>query len=428
MSNLIIRGGNRLNGEVRVQGAKNSALPILAACVAIGGINVIDNCPRLTDVSATVKILSYLGCKVSRDGNTVTVDSSCVNRYDIPRELMHEMRSSIVFLGPLLSRMGRAELYTPGGCEIGLRPVDLHISAMRQMGSDIAEEYGRIACTSEGKLRPANISLSFPSVGTTENIMIAASTAEGTTVITNAAREPEISDLADFLNKCGADIKGAGESTVVINGVKKLHGTYHKIIPDRIVTATYMIGAAVTGGNVTLTDAGPSHLTAVSDIFEKAGCKIRSDMNSINISAPEKLRSAGTVRTMPYPGFPTDIQAPVSVMAAVSLGTTFIIESIFENRFKHIGELNRMGANIKVDGRMAVIEGVEGLRGTKVFSHDLRGGTAMVLAGLAAQGETVVADTEYIDRGCQDIEKDLKTLGADICKENSMHHERQCDF
>ncbi len=418
MSNLIIKGGNRLRGEVRVQGAKNSALPILAACVASGGINVIDNCPQLTDVSATLKILTYLGCKVSRDKNTITVDASCVNRYDIPRELMHEMRSSIVFLGPLLSRTGRAELYTPGGCEIGLRPVDLHISAMQQMGSDIAEEFGRIVCGSEGRLHSANISLSFPSVGTTENIIIAASTAEGTTVINNAAREPEISDLADFLNKCGADIRGAGESTVVINGVKKLHGTYHKIIPDRIVAATYMIGAAITGGNITLRETTPAHLTAVSDIFEKSGCRIRTEGDSINISAPKILKTAGTIRTMPYPGFPTDMQAPVSVMAAVSRGTTFIIESIFENRFKHIGELNRMGANIKVDGRMAVVEGVEKLCGTKVFSHDLRGGTAMVLAGLAAYGETLVAETEYIDRGCQDIEGDLRTLGADIHREN----------
>lgn len=414
MDSMVIHGGKRIEGELTVQGAKNSALPILAAAVASDGISVIDNCPGLTDIEAAFKILTYLGCKVSRNGGTVTVDATGACRCDVPQDLMHEMRSSIVFLGPLLARMGKADLSTPGGCEIGLRPIDLHISAMRQLGSSVTEEYGRIFCNNENGMHGADISLSFPSVGATENIMIAASTATGTTIVTNAAREPEIVDLADYLNSCGADISGAGDSTLVIKGVKKLHGAHHRVIPDRIITTTYMTAAAVTGGTVILNDTIPGHLTSVIDIIGQAGCRVTTEGSRITLVAPERLKATETIRTMPYPGFPTDAQALIMVMSAISDGTGVIIESIFENRFKHVGELNRMGANIKTEGRMAVVKGVKRLYGTQVFAGDLRGGTALVLAGLAAEGITTIMNTSHIDRGCQDIRENLIALGAQI--------------
>ena len=304
MSRYIINGGNRLVGETRVQGSKNSVLPILAATILVKGESVIKNCPDITDVDATIKILRHLGCKVTRDGHNVIVDSTDVINYDIPDDLMREMRSSVVFLGAIIGRMGKASLSTPGGCEIGLRPIDLHLDAIQRFGVNIREEYAKIEFETINRLEGTNIPLSFPSVGATENIILTACTAKGTTVITNAAREPEISDLADFLNSCGARISGTGEGTVIIEGVEKLHSVEYRVIPDRIVAATYMSAAAMTHGKIHLTNVIPAHIAPVIPVFEEAGCDITVNASALTLTAPASLSSVRTIRTMPYPGFP----------------------------------------------------------------------------------------------------------------------------
>ncbi|MBQ9946065.1 MAG: UDP-N-acetylglucosamine 1-carboxyvinyltransferase [Clostridia bacterium] len=414
MSEYIIEGGNRLYGECGVQGAKNSALPILAATLLCEGKSDIYNCPELLDVDATANILMHLGCVVSRSGHRVTVCADSASGTEIPEPLMREMRSSVIFLGAILARNKRVRLSTPGGCEIGLRPIDLHLDAMRKLGAVVSEEYGNIECTAPDGLKGATVSLSFPSVGATENIIIAASTAKGTTTVINAAREPEISDLADFLNGCGAKISGAGQGTVVIEGVKRLNGSSHSVITDRIAAATYMAAAAATGGNVRLVNIIPAHIGPMIDLFEEAGCKIRTDCRSVNIEAPKLLKSVKMIRTMPYPGFPTDIQAPIGAMLTKAKGTSVIIETIFENRFKYIGELIRFGAKIRADGRMAVIEGVPVLHGARVRTTDLRGGAALIVAGLASEGETVITDIKHIERGYESPEKTLAALSGKI--------------
>ena len=416
VENLIINGGCKLSGEIDIQGAKNSALPILAATVLIKGECIIHNCPSLTDIDAAIKILEYLGCSVTKDGHTVCVNASGMSKSDIPEILMHEMRSSIIFLAPILARCNEAELYTPGGCEIGVRPIDLHLYALRKMGAEITEEHGKLICKCEKGLKGENINLSFPSVGATENIIIAASLAKGTTVITNAAREPEIIDLADFLNSCGAEIKGAGESTVVITGKKNLCGCEHTVIPDRIMEATYLSAAAITGGSIELNNADATLISSVIPLFELAGCKIRYDDSRISISSPERLSGISTVRTMPYPGFPTDAQAPVMAMSTLANSTSVFVENIFESRFKHVSELCVMGAKIKVEGRVAIVEGVKKLSGANVKAPDLRGGAALVIAALAAEGETKISDIYHIDRGCENFEENLRRLGAVISR------------
>lgn len=416
MDIIRITGSKKLEGEVQLQGSKNSALPILAACVSVNGISVIHNCPSLTDVDAAVKILEYLGCRVTRRKSALVIDSSDVKRSDIPQHLMHEMRSSIVFLAPLLSRFGSACVSTPGGCEIGLRPIDLHLNAMRKMGAVIEEESGILSCSCPNGLSGAKIVLSFPSVGATENIMIAAATAKGTTVLVNAAREPEIRDLAVYLNGCGAKIKGAGEGTIVIEGVESLHGTEHSVIPDRIVASTFMAAAAATGGKVLIKGVVPSHITPVISAFEEAGCRVDSGASRLYICAPKRLGRVQTIRTMPYPGFPTDSQAIVMAMLCTAEGTSMLIENIFENRFRHVQELRKLGAKIDVEGRVAVVEGVESLKAAHVYAPDLRGGAALIVAGLAAQGVTEIENVRLIDRGWQDIEKSLSALGADIVR------------
>ena len=416
MDIIRITGSKKLEGEVQLQGSKNSALPILAACVSVNGISVIHNCPSLTDVDAAVKILEYLGCRVTRRESALVIDSGDVKRSDIPQHLMHEMRSSIVFLAPLLSRFGSACVSTPGGCEIGLRPIDLHLNAMRKMGAVIEEESGILSCSCPNGLSGAKIVLSFPSVGATENIMIAAATAKGTTVLVNAAREPEIRDLAVYLNSCGAKIKGAGEGTIVIEGVESLHGTEHSVIPDRIVASTFMAAAAATGGKVLIKGVVPSHITPVISAFEEAGCRVDSGASRLYICAPKRLGRVQTIRTMPYPGFPTDSQAIVMAMLCTAEGTSMLIENIFENRFRHVQELRKLGAKIDVEGRVAVVEGVESLKAAHVYAPDLRGGAALIVAGLAAQGVTEIENVRLIDRGWQDIEKSLRALGADIVR------------
>lgn len=414
MSEYLIEGGRRLSGECTVQGAKNSALPILAAALLCRTKSTVRNCPVLLDIDATSKILKQLGCKVERNGHSVTVDPVNADKCEIPEHLMREMRSSVIFLGAILARNHKVRLSTPGGCEIGLRPIDLHLDAMRKLGATVTEEFGHIECTAPEGLKGTTITLSFPSVGATENIMIAASVAKGTTTIINAAREPEISDLADFLNSCGARISGAGQGTVVIDGVEKLNGSTHSVITDRIVAATYMAAAAITGGEIKLNNIIPAHLGPMIDLFEDTGCLIRTDCKSVYLKAPERLRSVKLIRTMPYPGFPTDIQAPVAAMLTKADGTSVIIETIFENRFKYIGELVRLGAKLRVDGRMAVIEGVEKLHGARVRTTDLRGGAALIVAGLGAEGKTVISEIKHIERGYECPEEVLGKLSAEI--------------
>ena len=415
MENLIISGGIRLEGKTRLQGSKNSSLPILAACAAVNGISVIHNCPRITDVDIAVAILERLGCRVSREGGTVTVDSGDINCSAIPEELMSEMRSSIIFLGALLARFGRGSATLPGGCEIGLRPIDMHIAAFRSMGVVIEESGGSMECTAPNGLAPCRISLSFPSVGATENIMLASLAAKGETVITNAAREPEIKDLADFLNECGAKIIGAGQSVIRIYGGRRLTGAEHRVIPDRIVASTYMACAAVTGGRAVVTEVEREHLAPVIPVFELCGCKIDFANGEMSVTAPKRAERIKYLRTMPYPGFPTDSQALVTAVAATARGTSVISERVFENRFRHVPELIKMGADIRVeDSCVAVVEGVPSLHGAKVTASDLRGGSALIAAALGARGESVIDGVRHVLRGCEDVCGNLSRLGADI--------------
>lgn len=415
MENLIISGGIRLDGKTRLQGSKNSSLPILAACAAVNGISVIHNCPRITDVDIAVAILERLGCRISREGGTVTVDSGDINCSAIPEELMSEMRSSIIFLGALLARFGRGSATLPGGCEIGLRPIDMHVAAFRSMGVVIEESGGSMECTAPNGLAPCRISLSFPSVGATENIMLASLAAKGETVITNAAREPEIKDLADFLNECGAKIIGAGQSVIRIYGGRRLTGAEHRVIPDRIVASTYMACAAVTGGRAVVTEVEREHLAPVIPVFELCGCKIDFANGEMSVTAPKRAERIKYLRTMPYPGFPTDSQALVTAVAATARGTSIISERVFENRFRHVPELIKMGADIRVeDSCVAVVEGVPSLHGAKVTASDLRGGSALIAAALGARGESVIDGVRHVLRGCEDVCGNLSRLGADI--------------
>ncbi len=414
MAKLVIEGKHKLSGAVNIHGAKNSALPVLAATLLAKGTSEIHNCPMLSDVAASVRILRHLGCNVTRSGDCVTVDSLGLNRSDIPDTLMREMRSSIVFLGAIAARTGEAHMSFPGGCELGTRPIDLHLSALRQLGMEILEEGGRLECSVKGRLRGTTIALAFPSVGATENIILASVTAEGTTSILNAAREPEIVDLCNYLNKCGARISGAGESAITIEGVDSLYGCSHSVIPDRIETVTYMAAAAITGSTLTLKNVNTGHIATVLPVFREAGCTIASSGGELKISAPNRLNRIHTIRTMPYPGFPTDAQAPVMAMMSVADGTSVFIENIFESRYKHAGELIRLGAKIKIEGRVAIVEGVKRLYGSEVVSTDLRGGAALVIAGLAAEGITEVTQIHHIDRGYEKIEENLRGIGAVI--------------
>lgn len=417
MEKFIINGGERLKGELSLHGAKNSALPILAAALLADSPTVLHNCPDLTDVDYSIKILEHLGCTVERNGSDIMIDASSVHRCGIPEELMCCMRSSIIFLGAILAKTNRATLTPPGGCKIGSRPIDLHLDALKKLGMECTECDDIMECVCPGGLRGTRINLKFPSVGATENILLAAVTACGDTVIENAAREPEIVDLADFLNKMGAKVYGAGEKRIVIEGVKKLHGAEHTVIPDRIVASTIMAAGAITGGDVLLKKANPMHLMSVVPAFEEMGCKIEIKSDELRLVAPERLRRLKVVQTMPHPGFPTDSQALFMALACVAEGTSMFVENIFENRYRHVDELCRMGANIKVDGRIAVVNGVKELYGAKVDAEDLRGGAALIIAGLSAQGITEIGEVVHIDRGYESVENMLSSLGAKIKRE-----------
>lgn len=399
-----------------MQGAKNSALPILAAALLAPGQSVIRNCPDLSDVTAALEILRLLGCRTVREGDAVLIDASQLTGCGIPDRLMREMRSSVIFLGALLARLGRAELSYPGGCELGPRPIDLHLAALRGLGAEITEEQGRLTCTQGQGLAGRELCLSIPSVGATENAMLAACGARGLTTIVGAAREPEIVDLQRFLNAMGARVSGAGSPMITIQGGAPLHPAEHTVMGDRIAAATYLCAVGAAGGELRLTGVDPADLAAVCCCLEEAGCRLHTDGEGLSIAASGRMRGIRTVRTAPYPGFPTDAQAILMAALAGGTGTTMIVENMFDSRYRHVDELSRMGARIKVEGRVAVVEGVERLSGAPVECTDLRGGAALVIAALAAEGETEIGELRHLDRGYEGLEAGLSGLGAAICR------------
>jgi len=414
MAKLYIEGGNKLSGEIEIQGSKNSALPILAATLLVRGETVIHNCPCLSDVNAAIKILTRLGCSCKRENSTVTVDATNVMCDTIPVGLMREMRSSVVFLGAILSRCGRAEVSAPGGCELGPRPIDMHLKALKELGYNVSENDGNIVCKKDRSPKHRIIRLRFPSVGATENIILASSCLDGVTVIHGAAREPEIKDLADFVNACGGAVKGAGSSTVEIVGTNRLHSAEHSVIADRIAAATYLSAAAITGGNICINKANGRDMSEILRVYSKTGSKIAIYKNKIILSSPSQMRGAGLVKSMVYPGFPTDAGPTLVAMLIRSKGNSVFEENIFESRFKYIDELNKFGAGIKVKNKSAHIIGPSELSAASVSCTDLRGGAALVVAALAAKGTSTIDKIYHIDRGYEKIEQSLKELGAKI--------------
>ncbi|MCI8418973.1 MAG: UDP-N-acetylglucosamine 1-carboxyvinyltransferase [Oscillospiraceae bacterium] len=412
MSQIIIQGGRRLEGTLTVQGAKNSVLPVLAATIIHPGRTVLHGCPRLSDVEASIRILRHLGCRADWEGEDLVVDAARLNRWDVPDDLMREMRSSVIFLGAILARLGWADLSYPGGCELGPRPIDLHLSALRRLGVCVRETGGNLSCEA-GRMAGREIALSLPSVGATENAILAACGAEGETLIINAAREPEIMDLQRFLRAIGCQVKGAGSSTVCILGRQRTHDAEFTVMPDRIVAATYLSAAAAAGGEVELQRVDYRHLSTVTAALHEAGCQITGGRDTVSLRSDGRLRSVRAVRTAPYPGFPTDAQAILMAALLKSQGATVFVETIFENRYRHVDELRRMGADISIADRVAVVTGVSSLFGAPVRATDLRGGAALMVAALTAQGETRISDVHHILRGYEDPVRDLRTLGAE---------------
>ena len=414
MSAFLVEGGRRLSGAVHVHGAKNSVLPILAATLLSGGQSVIHNCPCLSDVDASLAILNHLGCRTAREGDTVTVDSSTMDRTDVPDALMREMRSSVIFLGAILARAGRASLSRPGGCELGPRPIDLHLAALRAMGAEIRVEGGNLLCDCGKGLSGADITLAISSVGATENAMLAACGCRGSTTIFNAAREPEIVDLQRFLCAMGVRMEGAGSSTITVEGGCTLHDCEHTVMSDRIVAATYLAAGAAAGGTVEVVDVDYRQLSTVTSVLREAGCTLHSGRDFIRLTADRPLQGVRPIRTAPYPGFPTDAQPPVLAALCRGEGTTVFVETIFENRFRHVSELARMGADIRVEGRVAVVCGVPALHAAPVEAADLRGGAALLVAALAAEGESRISGVKHIERGYDHVEAALSSLGAAV--------------
>ncbi|GMB10905.1 MAG: UDP-N-acetylglucosamine 1-carboxyvinyltransferase [Candidatus Improbicoccus devescovinae] len=412
MNKFEIKGSRQLNGEIKIQGAKNSILPILAATLLCEDECIINNCPHISDVDTAVEILLHLGCDVNFKNNVLRVNTKNLTKYDIPENLMRKMRSSIIFLGALIARTGFAKATLPGGCEIGPRPINLHVDGFKQLGIAVTESGGVIECEIQKINRSFSITLPFPSVGATENLMLASLACDGTTVLHNVAREPEIIDLAEFLNKIGAQIFGAGESDIIISGNKKFHGTYHTVIPDRIVAITYMCAAAVTNGHLILHDISSKYINSSISVFEESGCFIKEYNNKIEIVSPEKLQSVKSIRTMAYPGFPTDAQAPVMSSLLLANGTSVFVETIFKSRYKHVGELLRLGADIKVEGHVAIVEGVSKLSGANVTASDLRGGAALIIAAIAAEGTSIISNIKYVQRGYENITEILNDVGG----------------
>jgi len=410
---LIISGGNRLQGKVKIDGAKNSALSIMAATLLTKDACILRNVPRLTDVDIMAKVIRKLGVRVEwKEDNSLFIDSDNFNNYEAPYELVKMMRGSILVMGPLLARLKRAKISLPGGCAIGARPVDYHLKGFEALGAQVEVEKGYI----EAKvniLKGDEIYLDFPSLGATENIMMAACLAEGVTKIENAAKDPEVVELGHFLNKMGAKVKGLGTDLIEIEGVKKLHGVDYTIIPDRIEAGTYMIAAAITGGNVLIEKVDPLLLKPLIVKLEEAGVRIELEKSLIKVTGPDRVKAVD-IKTLPFPGFPTDMQPQFMALSCVAKGTSVIIETVFEKRFTHIGDLIRMGADIKVEGHSAIIKGVKKLSAAPVMASDLRGGAALVLAGLVAEGTTELSRIYHLDRGYVNLEEKLTSLGADI--------------
>ncbi|MFC7442331.1 UDP-N-acetylglucosamine 1-carboxyvinyltransferase [Laceyella putida] len=413
MERFVIKGGNPLSGRVRVQGAKNAALPILAATVLAAGTYEIHDVPRLNDIDAMCRILETLGAKVERDGHRVSVDTVGLCESHIPDELMSQIRSSVFLMGPLLARLGRVTVSRPGGCAIGKRPIDLHLKGLACLGAEVAEEGDLIKCRAPA-LTGAEIKLDFPSVGATENIMMAAVCAEGETVITNAAREPEIVDLAVFLNKMGAKVSGAGESTIVIQGVREMHATVHTIMPDRIVAGTLLIAAGATGGELVLDNVVPENLASVIASLRQMGLRIEMTAEGVRVKKSPVLHGIPHIMTAPYPGFPTDMQPQMITLLSLSQGTSRVTEAIFDSRLKHVDELRRMGAEIRQERDTVTIHGVKRLTGASVSTTDLRAGAALVIAALTAKGESTVAGVEHIDRGYERLDELIRQLGGQM--------------
>lgn len=417
MEILQVNGGKQLGGEISVHGAKNSVLPILAGCVLVNGECIIHNCPHLSDVDVTINILKHLGAKIKWENETLIIDSTSITRSDIPEQLMQELRSSIVFLGSVVSRIGKASMFLPGGCEIGLRPIDLHLKGLGLLGYNVDFDGDTISCINNSA-HCNEIVLPFPSVGATENIILASVFLKGKTTIVNAAKEPEISDLIDFLNSAGAKIKGANSPIIEIIGVDSLHSTEHTVIPDRILATTLMCSAAITSSELRIKNVILSHLTPVFPMFDEMGCALYLDHKALTIKSPKRLSRVKKIETLPYPGFPTDCQAPIMALLTKAKGTSVITETIFEERFKHISQLNRFGADIIVEDKTAIVSGVRNLHSADVVCTDLRGGAAVVIEALAADGVSKIKNISHIDRGYQSIENQLSLIGADIKRIN----------
>lgn len=413
MDKFVIEGGNKLYGKVEIQGAKNTVLPLLAASILTDEIIKITGVPCISDVENMLRILAELGCKIKRLKDVVIIDSSNAVSHEIPARLTKELRSSVFMLGSVLTRFRKAKISYPGGCDIGLRPIDLHLSGLKRLGVEISEENGYINCIAE-RLTGADILLDFPSVGATENIILAAVKADGITIIRNAAKEPEIIDLQNFLNRMGAKIVGAGSATIMIKGVPSLCGVEYTPIGDRIEAGTFLIAGATCGGEIEINGVPIENIAALLQKLRENGCKIHTKNDKILLQSDGKLKAAPLVETSPFPGFPTDMQAQYSALASTAVGTTLVVENLFETRYKYAAELRRMGADITVRGRTAVIRGVEHLNGACVSASDLRGGAALVVAGLKAEGRTDVIDLSHIDRGYADFEYKLRCLGAKI--------------
>ena len=412
MAKIIVKKSNPLKGSVKIDGAKNAVLPIIAATLLAKGKSVIREVPNLRDVHVISDLLRHLGAEVEYSDKTLIVDATNINTCEAPYELVRKMRASFLVMGPLLSRFNHTKISMPGGCAIGTRPIDLHLKGFRCLGADVEIDHGFVEARTE-KLKGSKLYLDFPSVGATENIMMAATLAEGTTIIENAAEEPEIVDLANFLNEMGADIKGAGTNTIKIKGVKELTGAEHTVIPDRIEAATYMVAAAMTKGDITIENVLMEHLKPVTAKLIEAGCQITELENAVRVVGPEKL-NAIDIKTLPHPGFPTDVQAQFMAMLTISKGTGTVIETVFENRYMHVAEFNRMGANINIEGRTAIVKGVDQLYGAKVNATDLRAGAALILCGLIAEGDTEIGEIYHIQRGYVDIDKKITALGGNI--------------
>lgn len=412
MSSYIIEGGKKLQGETFVSGSKNASLPIMAASVLNKGITKLYNVPNIHDTQMMIEILKSLGCKVKKNQNKVIIDSTSITKFEIPENLMRQMRSSVIFAGAILGRYKKVTFSYPGGCDIGSRPIDLHLKGFEKLGVTINKNFGKIICEAE-EVNPSEINLDFPSVGATENIMLLSVLAKGTTTIINAAMEPEIIDLQNFLNRMGAKVSGAGSNIIKIEGVVRLKDVSYNVMPDRIEAGTLLCASAITGGEITLKKVNANHIAPLLDKLAEIGCKIQIKESEVKLKSPKRLK-ATDIRTMPYPGFPTDMQAIIAACLCVATGTSVIVENIFENRYKYLGELQKMGAKVNIEGKTAIIKGTKKLYGTKVQATDLRGGASLVLAGLVAKGTTNVDNIEYILRGYEKLEDKLNHLGAEI--------------